>query len=305
MNCIKGITSVRLIKIQKINYYYTCILVGTVFHFMGWETAFAQVETLSNNPSLSQSSLGQNSKSETDVEVEALYDKLDEDQKEKNQVVRKKEVQQSQKTKKINSLTDLVDLAPFTDVAVIQRKFLPHTGRFELSASGMVGLNNPFFNNFGGEARAAYYFHEKHGIEAQYMLFTNSQKTVTKNLEEKRDVLTSNLVTPKSYMGLAYKWAPVYGKITFLNVKIIPFDLFFTGGFGLTQTDKKQEPTFHLGSGQAFALSKSMAFRWDLVWNFYSAQVDATSGSGSTSSNHNDLFISLGVSFFVPEAGYR
>ena len=237
------------------------------------------------------------------VEVEALYDKFEADngkKRAKPNDVKKIEL------KEANTLSELAGLAPFTDVAVIQRRFLPRTGRFEFSGSGMTSVNNPFFNNLGLSLRGAYYFQERHGLELQYSLFSNTRRGVTASLEDKRGVRTTNLVTAKSYMGAAYKWIPLFGKITFLNSHIVPFDLSFTAGMGMSKTDKKQEPTFHLGSGQTFAISKSFAVRWDVVWNFYQATADsAVAGGGETTTNHNDLFLSVGASFFIPEATYR
>ncbi|MGE0762530.1 MAG: outer membrane beta-barrel domain-containing protein [Bdellovibrionales bacterium] len=236
-------------------------------------------------------------------EVEALYDKHEESESKKRTMAKPREAKPE--LKDATTLSELANLAPFSDVAVIQRRFLPRTGRFEFSANGMTSINNPFFSNLGVNLRGAYFFQEKHGIELQYSLMSKSRRSVTANLEDQRDVRTTNLVTAKSYMGAAYKWIPLFGKITFLNAHIVPFDLSFTGGFGLSKTDKKNEPTVHLGTGQTFALTKSFAVRWDVVWNYYQATADSATGVGETKTNHNDLFLSFGASFFIPEAKYR
>lgn len=237
------------------------------------------------------------------AEVEALYDKQEADEGKK--AARKKEEAAKQPLKEVTTLSELANLAPFSDVAVIQRRFLPRTGRFEFSGSGLTSINNPFFNNLGLAARAAYHLTEKHGLELQYMFFSSTRRDVTVNLEDQREVRTSNLVTAKSYMGAAYKWTPWYGKITFLNRVIVPFDFYFNAGAGLSKTDNQSEPTVHLGTGQSFALSKGFALRWDLVWNFYQAETESVTGGGTTTTAHNDLFLSAGVSFFFPEATYR
>lgn len=237
-------------------------------------------------------------------DVEALYDKYDQDQT-KKQEVKKQTERKKEELKEATTLSELANLAPFTDVAVIQRRFLPRSGRFEFSGSGMTSLNNPFFNNLGLAFRGAYYFVEKHALEVDYMMFSNTRRDVTVNLEDQRKVSTANLVSPKSYMGASYKFTPFYGKITFLNRHIVPFDFFFNAGLGLTKTDKQNEPTIFLGTGQSFALSKSLAVRWDLVWNFYSAETDSVTSSGTSTTNHNDMFLSVGASFFIPEATYR
>lgn len=238
-------------------------------------------------------------------EVEALYDKHQADESKKRGTSKPKEAARPA-LKDANTLSELANLAPFSDVAVIQRRFLPRTKRFELSAGGMSSVNNPFFTNLGLNLRGAYYFLEKHGVELQYSLLSNSRVMVTDNLKELRGVQTTNLVTAKSYMGIAYKWIPLFGKITFLNKHIVPFDICFTAGGGLSQTSKKGEPTLHLGTGQTFALTKRFALRWDVTWNLYQATTDSATTPGATeSTNHNDLFLGIGASFFFPEATYR
>lgn len=235
----------------------------------------------------------------SDLEVEALYERVEEKVAPRT-TPQRREV----KEKQFNSLTDLGGLEPFNDIAVIQRRFLPRTQRFELSGSGMVTLNNPFFNNVGLALRGAYFFHEKYGVELQYFFLSTSERSVTEGLKD-RSIQTDSLVTAKSYMGAAFKWNPMYGKITFMNSQVVPFDLHFTFGGGLTKTDFSDgETTIHLGSGQTFALSKAMAVRWDLVWNFYQAEAINRLNQPITTS-HDDLFISIGVSYFIPEAKYR
>jgi outer membrane beta-barrel protein len=234
-------------------------------------------------------------------EVENLYDSFD---KQKTRRSRSRRSQQKRIPEPAR-LADLATLEPFNDIAVIQRRFLPKTGRFEFSGSLMASVNNPFFSNLGYGARIAYYFNEKHGVVGQYYFLSNSERNVTSNLEKERGIETKSLTTPKNYAGLAYKWTPVYGKMTWMNKTIVPFDLFFTIGGGTTKTDlDNQEATVHVGTGQVFALSKSMAVRWDLSWNFY--QAEALDDNNETITNsQDDLFLMIGMSFFFPEAKYR
>ena len=125
------------------------------------------------------------------------------------------------------------------------------------------------------------------------------------DLEKERGITTDNVITSKGYMGASLKWNPIYGKITWLNKAIVPFDINFNFGFGMTQTDGDESvPTLHLGTSQVFAWSKSMAFRWDLIWNMYRGTAKNDDGTTTTLSQ-NDLYLGLGMSFYFPEAGYR
>ncbi len=205
----------------------------------------------------------------------------------------------------MKGVADLANLAEFKDIAVIQKRFLPKTGRFE-GFGGINGiLNDKFFMSFGLNGRLAYFFNERWAIEGLFMALATGEKSVTRDLREKRGVLTTNFVSPTNYYGLDVKWTPIYGKMSFINRKITPFDLYFSAGAGFTSTNHGgSEPTLHLGTGQIFAITKSAAFRWDFSWNFYSATSN-TLGAPKTSSTYNNLYLTIGASFFFPEATYR
>jgi len=47
--------------------------------------------------------------------------------------------------KKMRAVTDLADLEPLKDIAVIQKRYLPKTGRFEFFIAGTTILNDVFF----------------------------------------------------------------------------------------------------------------------------------------------------------------
>ena len=79
--------------------------------------------------------------------------------------------------------------------------------------------------------------HDAAHLDAVALVVGTGEKSVTKNLREKRGVLTTNFVSPQSYYGVDFKWTPVYGKMTYLNRKITPFDLYFSSGAGITNTN--------------------------------------------------------------------
>ena len=203
----------------------------------------------------------------------------------------------------MKGVSDLANLSEFKDIAVIQKRFLPKTGRFE-GFGGLNGiLNDKFFVTFGGTLRLAYFFNERWAVEGIGMAFATGEKSVTKSLRD-RNVITTNFVSPTTYYGLDVKWTPIYGKMSFVNRRITPFDLYFSAGAGITNTNQgRSEPTIHFGTGQIFAITKSAAFRWDFSWNFY----NATSGVQGAKQNslYNNLLITVGASFFFPEATYR
>lgn len=241
-----------------------------------------------------------------DPEVESLYDRLDEQSETQyNESTRAVKRSSQEKDITIDNLSDLARLQAFEDIAVIQKRYLPKTKRFEISGLGFTNINNPFFNNLGFGVKGAYYFSEKWGIEGIGNWFGVAARQVTEDLERKANVTAANTVTARSFLGAAVKWSPIYGKISLLNESIVPFDLSFSAGGGLTKTEEASgEPTIHLGTSQNFAISKSWSFRWDILWNFYQANAVDSAGN-KVKIAQNDLFIGLGISLYIPEATYR
>lgn len=200
----------------------------------------------------------------------------------------------------------LTGLAPFKEISVIQRRFMPKTGRFELFGGGTIVTNDPFFNTLGGVVKLGYFLTETWGVEFNYFGLTTTERDATKELQDIQNVATESLAYPKSYMGLDVMWAPIYGKMTWLNDRIIPFDLYFSAGYGTTNTSSGENAgTIHVATGQIFSLTKSVAFRWDFSWNFFNASfVNSQNGNKETNS-FNNLFLTVGMSWFFPEATYR
>ncbi len=199
------------------------------------------------------------------------------------------------------SFSGLGTLAPFSEVSVIQKRYMPKTGRFQFYGGLNLVTNNPFFETYGVVAKGAYFLNETWGVEGNYFNLTTSEAKSTKELKDFQNVSTDNLIYPKDYLGLDVLWFPMYGKFSLFGKKIIPFDMYFSGGYGVTGTQSNEKPgTLHFGTGQIFSVTKGIAVRWDFSWHSFSAK-----GIEENSSNFNFLFLSVGASFFFPEASYR
>lgn len=229
----------------------------------------------------------------------------DDEKKEIQNIQSNAEVQNS----KLKSVADLNKLSPFNDISVIQRKYLPKTGRYQLFLAGGITTNSPWFLNLGAKINFAYHFNENFGAELSGMFLSSSEKDVAKEIRENNSLQPEKFVLTKYNLGIDLMWSPIYGKIATLDNKIIPFDMYFTfgGGSSGTNSEEKTVPTLHVGTGQIFAISKSTAFRWDYGWYYYQATPakDAASTSVPVKGEYNDLIFTAGVSFFFPEASYR
>lgn len=211
---------------------------------------------------------------------------------------------------KIENLTDLNKLSAFREISVIQKKYLPKTERFQLFTGLGMTTNSPWFLNLGVKIGLAYHFTESFGLELTGMFLSNSERQVSKEIRENNGLQPEKFVNTKSYVGADLMWAPIYGKLTMLNNRIIPFDMYFSAGAGSSSTNSQEGsvPTMHLATGQIFAINKSMAFRWDYSWTMFQATPfpdGAGAASAAQKNSYNDLILTLGLSFFFPEARYR
>lgn len=253
-------------------------------------------------------------------EIEGLFkeDAEEETQYESRQM---KQPEPEKKEDAPEEIEDLKKLETFSNIAVIQKRYLPKTGRFEFYVGGGTNLNDAFFVGNGLTGRFGYSFSEKWGIEAMYSFIQNDNRDVTNTLLEK-GVTTEGSISTDNYYGVDIKWTPIYGKYAYFNEKIIPFDLYFSLGFGQTApkiaassvgntVSSVESPyTIKLGTGQVFAITKWMAFRWDM--SLHMIQATTTTRQRSTNAVlkedetlSNNLFLNVGLSFFFPEAKYR
>lgn len=203
----------------------------------------------------------------------------------------------------LKNFNELGHLAPFGEISVIQKRFMPKTERFQLFAGGTMVTNDPFFLSLGLSLKGSYFLNETWAVELSYVGLTTMDRKVTEDLVDLPNggIQAESLVYSKSYIGADIVFVPIYGKLAWLNNKIVPYDLYFSAGAGKTELQSGESPaTIHIGTGQIFAITKSIAFRWDFSWNFF----QATAIDGSKSS-FNNLFLTVGVSWFFPEANYR
>ena len=209
------------------------------------------------------------------------------------------------KTLKARKLSDLMRLSRFSDIAVIQRRFMPKTGRVSVSLFSVFDMSSEFFLHPGVGGHLDYNFLEKHGVELSGYYVWTFKRGVTNDLAKLGANVSEGQPIAQSFFGLTYKWMPFYGKIAFYDQKILAFDTFFSLGGGMSgivrRKDKKivWEPTVVVGMGQVFAITRDLGLRWDLRMN---ATIET---QFSALSILNDLLFSIGLSYYYPSAGLR
>lgn len=207
----------------------------------------------------------------------------------------------------VDELKDLSKLSPFSEVSIIQKKFMPKSERFQIFGGLGLTTNTPWFLNAGFRLNLGYHFTESLGVEFSSVFLSSSERQVAEEIRANNNLQPEQFIYTKGYMGLDLLWTPFYGKITLLNRKIVPYEMYFTlgGGSSNTNSQEKTSPTFHFGTGQLFTITKSMAFRWDYSLNVFQSTPLTTNSAVAEKGTYNDLIFSAGVSFFFPEARDR
>ncbi|MCC2678513.1 MAG: hypothetical protein K0R29_1089 [Pseudobdellovibrio sp.] len=255
------------------------------------------------------------------VDIEELY-KTNENQAPKPALEKKVDTLSEEEKKQLESLkqdadyksgtisvSELGKLSPFNDISMIQRKYLPKTERFQIYTGAGLSTNAPWFLNVGGRINFSYNFAEKFGVELSGLFLTSSEKEAAKEIRENNSLQPERFILTKSGVLLDLVWSPIYGKVATLDQDIIPFDMYFAfgGGTAGTNSTEKTVPAGHIATGQIFAISKGVAFRWDYSWLIYQATPvpDSITSSVPIKNTYNDLIFTAGLSFFFPEAKYR
>jgi outer membrane beta-barrel protein len=237
-------------------------------------------------------------------QIEAELEKNRIQKKESSPLNSQKELPANQKNEMTN-ISDLRTLESFSEVAVIHPRFQPKNKRFQVNIGGATVLNDPWYNQFGVSFKAGYHFTDLLGLELATDFFSGSQSSAARDLFDGLSVSATSFVRPKSYSGLHLYLSPIYGKMSLFNKRIVPYDVYFTLGAGSTTLDQakqKQAETYHLGAGQIFAFSRNAAFRWDIRVNAFSAQSE---GSSSKKTETQNVIMTLGFSYFLPEVSRR
>ncbi|MEN0059566.1 MAG: outer membrane beta-barrel domain-containing protein [Bdellovibrio sp.] len=189
----------------------------------------------------------------------------------------------------------------YSDLAIIQKNYMPKTERLQVSLGGTLLPSDVFYRTLGASGKVSYHFTEAWGLEAFGYFFTSSEREEVKKLESEQNLSVKSLVSLSSFYGLNLYFNSIYGKTALLNNKIIPFELYQTIGVGKVRTTDSEEATsFQVGIGDIFSLTRSSALRVDLTWAFYNTRNYLGQEQAS-----NSLFLTLSYGHFFPEPSYR
>jgi outer membrane beta-barrel protein len=192
------------------------------------------------------------------------------------------------------------DITQDDRVKSVQRKVYLKKGRFELTPLVSFSINDPYYSKLGASVRGAYYFADTLAVSARasvmQVLPSDDVRTAKRTFQSR----IYHSVPQWSALADA-EWAPLYGKVAFLN-SILHFDGYLLAGAGVVKTEtsslegRSLNVATDLGVGMRFVTKDFLAVNVALINTTYVDQPLGTS-KGAT---QNLMTINAGISLFFP-----
>jgi outer membrane beta-barrel protein len=196
-------------------------------------------------------------------------------------------------------------------------------GRFELTASGNLSLNDAFFSKYFGGAKLGYHFTEWLSLSVHAAggatAHTGSATVCTKDggCVDVTDAMMFQVPGRMRWVaGGELAWSPIYGKLNVLSERVAHFDLSLLAGADVIAHDEVLGTRAaaelevgggapgtattvggHLGLGARLFLAEWLALRLEVKDYIYSVQVP---NNRAGSDLQNQIFTEVGLSFFLP-----
>lgn len=215
-----------------------------------------------------------------------------------------------------------------TEIRVIRPRYFNKAKRFELGAAVNAIMNESFIYTFMATGLATFHFSEEWALEGSLSYGLNVDREDKRVLFDEFDIKTQIFRT-QYQMELALQYTPIYGKWQTPSGRLIYFDTYLTAGLGQTgvswQYDDfceapldgaealpsntvKGYPTFMVGAGQRYFISRTASYRFEIKFHrFLYNEIDAecspikAQASGQqfdSGASHDVITILLGISRF-------
>jgi outer membrane beta-barrel protein len=163
------------------------------------------------------------------------------------------------------SLYDFSWLDKDKEIYVLQNRKFRKDGKFYVGALGNWTLSGPFIDQYGGSARAGYFFTEDWGLEFAYGKNVGSENDTARGVTQQQAVPFYRKID--TYVGAMAMWSPFYSKINTFN-KIFYFDwMVGAGAANITTLDNRNK--FIPGSGDGLTSENTLGLLWSTALRFH------------------------------------
>jgi outer membrane beta-barrel protein len=191
---------------------------------------------------------------------------------------------------------------------VLQNRYFLKALRPEVSLFGGSIMNESYSQTWLGGARAGIFFTETIGAEYSYTSYFSSDSADLKALKkleycnDKKTRCTSpepsfNRLTQSQQLALTF--APIYGKVNFLDLSIVYSDIYANLGASFMGSQQGNKVGGLVGVGQRFYFAKSYNVRIDAT--DYIFMEERENLGNKSKALRNALVLSLGFSAFLWE----
>lgn len=214
----------------------------------------------------------------------------------------------------LKKLEDKYWAAKDTDFSVVQNRLYTKDHRYFVNLGYGNIVNDAYSQGHITNFEAGYYFSERWGVSLGYENFDLQDNDSTAAF------ITQNGAHPdynrtKNYTSASVIWVPFYAKMSFLDTRILYFDMQFSAGVGSKGYEIEKETGaidkttlgYHFNFSQHLFFSNHFALRLDLK-NEWSNQdreryrVNSVNGPLSANTINDTSFI-LGLTYFFGSGG--
>lgn len=198
-----------------------------------------------------------------------------------------------------------------TDFSVVQNRAYTKEKRFSVSATYGPTLNDQYSDGYNLGLSANYFFTERYGVEVNYINSQLKDNQATRSFADQLGGLQPDHGRMKSSYTVGFNWVPVYAKMSFLNRKIVYFDMAFTPVIGMVNYDqllsgrspgKQSAFIYGFDITQYYFFSNHFAFRFDIKSRWYNQEFLTYSGTNIgqpvRDSLTQTLMLLLGVTYY-------
>ncbi|MBY0452872.1 MAG: outer membrane beta-barrel domain-containing protein [Bdellovibrionaceae bacterium] len=218
-----------------------------------------------------------------------------------NEVLNKPMTKKEMKKMNVSDYSNIISETAYTDYSIIQRNYMPKSSRVQIKGGLSLVTNDVFYTNVGVNLGATYHFNETWGLGLYGTLLNSSANSDAQNIKDVQLVNIENLVTVKNTYGAALYYTPIYGKWALLSKRVIPFELYFSGGVAqITNQSNDPSTAITLGAGQLISLGRSSALDVNLNLSLY-----RTKNINNQDQSNNSLLVTVSYCVFWPQPDYR
>ena len=242
--------------------------------------------------------------------------------KQKKAPVKKTVPGKKTETKKAKSDSDKLDISDLekkywspkdTEFSVVQNRTYSKVKKIGLSLQYGPVINDGYSSGQDLALSVNYYPKERYGYEFRYSNSDLSNNDVVKAFI--KDVAKGSGILPdhgkiKSHMAFGFNWIPVYAKVSFLDKRIIYFDMAISPKIGMVTYEQqaraeaggnqiKSAPTIGFDLTQFFFINRHLAFRADIQNFWFNEEVlNYSSGAVLRSNTTNHTAFLVGVTYY-------